>query len=149
MVWPAASNLLQDFRIVGRVLADRKENAGRALVRQRLQHRGRIERPRAVVERQHHFIIAQEIELLEVLETEARSARGVDLDDAGDAERIGICAGAFAGAGAGAGGRAPPSRRRGVLGGGGLRPGRACRTQRNRACKDQSCRNTHLVLPLP
>ena len=90
-------NLLEDFRIVGRVLADRKENAGRAFVRQRLQHRGRIDRPRAVVERQHHFMVAQEIELLEMLEAEARSARGVDFDDAGDAERIGIGASGFGG----------------------------------------------------
>ena len=83
-------NLFQDLRIVGRVLADRKENAGRALVRQRLQYRGRIDRPGAVVKRQHHFLVAQEIELLEVLETEPRSARGVDLDDAADPKRIRI-----------------------------------------------------------
>ena len=65
-------NLLDDFRIVGGVLADREEDAGGAFVRQRLQHRGRIQRPRAVVEGQHHFLVAQEIELLEMFEAEAR-----------------------------------------------------------------------------
>jgi hypothetical protein len=40
-------------------------------------------------------VVAQEIELLEVLEAEAGPARRVDLDDPGDAERIRIRAGGF------------------------------------------------------
>ncbi len=119
-------NLLQDLRIVGRVLADRKENAGRALLRQCLQHRGGVERPRAIVECQHHFLVAQEIELLEVFETESRSARGVDFDDARDPNRIGIGARHFRrGWGCcGDGGRRRLWGRR-ALGGRGLRPGHA------------------------
>ena len=92
-VWPAASNLLEDFRVVGRVLADREEHRRGAFVGQRLQHRRRVARPRAVVEGQHDFLVGQEIELLEMLEAETRSAGGVDFDHAADAERIGIGAG--------------------------------------------------------
>ena len=88
-------NLLENFGIIGRVLADRKENAGRAFLCQRLQDRGRVDRPRTIIEGQHHFMVAQEIELLEMLETETRSARGVDLNGAADPKRIGICAGGF------------------------------------------------------
>ena len=79
--------------MVGRVLADREEDAGRAFFRQRLQHGGRIDRPWAVVEGQHHFLVAQEVELLEMLEAESGAAGGVDLDGAADAERVGIVAG--------------------------------------------------------
>ena len=45
---------------------------------------------RAVVEGQHDLFRIEEVVGLVVLEAEARSARGVDLDDARDAERIGI-----------------------------------------------------------
>ena len=74
-------------------------------------------------------MVAQEIELLEVLEAEAGSARGVDFDDAGDAERIGIGAG---GLGGGRRWRREPARRAAsgaaggaaaAVGGCGLRPG--------------------------
>src|SRR5438874_9007160 len=92
-------NLLEDFRIIGRVLADRKENAGRAFVRQGLQDGGRIDWPRAVVERQHHFMVAQKIELLEMLETESWPARRVDFNDAADPKCIGISARRFGGGG--------------------------------------------------
>ena len=86
-------HLLEDFGIVGGVLADREEDAGGAFFRQRLQHRRRIHRPRTVVERQHHFLVAQEVELLEMLEAETGTAGRVDLDGAADAERVGIGAG--------------------------------------------------------
>ena len=143
-------HLLEDFGIVGGVLADREEDAGGAFLRQRLQDRGRIHRPRTVVERQHHFLVAQEVELLEMLEAETGTAGGVDLDGAADAERVRIVAG-----------RAGRDRRR-RRGRGRrclrreeprpwrvqrLRPRRARCQQRNRACKDQPCRNTHLVFP--
>ncbi len=117
-------NLLQDFRIIGRVLADRKEDTGRAFLRQRLQDRGRIDGPGAIVERQHHFMVAQEIELLEVLETKPRSARGVNFNDAGNPKRIGICARGFSG-GCGRRGSQRCLRGRRALGGRGLRPGYA------------------------
>ena len=142
-------HLLEDFGIVGGVLADREEDAGGAFFRQRLQHRRRIHRPRAVVERQHHFLVAQEVELLEMLEAETGTAGRVDLDGAADAERVRIVAGRTgrrrgAAAGAGAGAACGGSR---ALGGWRLRPRRARCQQRNRACKDQPCRNTHLVFP--
>ena len=86
-------HLLEDFGIVGGVLADREEDAGGAFLRQRLQDRRRIHRPRTVVERQHHFLVAQEVELLEMFEAETGTAGGVDLDGAADAERVGIVAG--------------------------------------------------------
>ena len=86
-------HLPEDFRIVGGVLADRKEDAVGAFVGERLQHGGRVHRPWAVVESQHDFLVAQEVKLLEMLEAEAGAAGGVDLDGAGDAERVGIVAG--------------------------------------------------------
>ena len=48
--------------------------------------------PRAVVEGQHHFVVAQEIVLLEVLEAEGRAARRVDFDDARQAHSAGLVA---------------------------------------------------------
>ena len=95
-------NLLEDFRMIGRVLADREEHRLGAFLGQRLQHRRRG-RPRAVVEGQHDFLLGQEVELLVLLEAEARSARGVDDDGAADAERIGIGASGFCGTGAAGG----------------------------------------------
>ena len=83
-------HLLENFRMIGGVLADREEHRLGAFVRQRLEHGRRIDRPRTVIEGQHDFLVGQKIELLEMLEAETGSARGVDLDDAADAERIGI-----------------------------------------------------------
>ena len=90
-------HLTQDLRMIGGVLADREEHRLGAFVGERLQHRGRVARPRTVVEGQHDFLRLEEIELLEMLEAEARSARGVDLDHAGDAERVRIGAGRLCG----------------------------------------------------
>ena len=146
-------HLLEDFRIIGRVLADREENRLGALLGQGLQHRGRIDRPRAVVERQHHFLVAQEIELLEMLEAETGAAGGVDFHDAADAQRVRVGASGFRGR---RGGRWCRGGSRGWRGSGGslrcrtswrrgLRPCCARCTQRNRARKDQTCRNTHLI----
>src|SRR3979411_2024854 len=102
-------DLLEDFRVIGRVFADGKENAARALICERLQHRRRIDRPRTVIERPPYFMVAQKIQLLEVLEAEARSAGGIDLNDAGDAERIGIGASSLGSGWPGRGPRGPPA----------------------------------------
>ena len=75
------------------MLADREEDAGGAFFRERLQHGGRVHRPRAVVEGQHHFLVAQEVEILEMLEAETGAAGRIDLDGAADTERVGIGAG--------------------------------------------------------
>jgi hypothetical protein len=48
--------------------------------------------PRAVVEGQHDFFVAQEIVLLEVLGPECRTAGGVDFDDTRQADGVGIVA---------------------------------------------------------
>jgi hypothetical protein len=85
-------NLLEDFRMIHGVLADREEQSLGAFVGKRLEHRGRG-RPWAIVEGQHHFLVGQEIELLVLQEAEAGAAGGVDHDGAADAERIGIGAG--------------------------------------------------------
>ena len=53
------------------MFADREEDAGGAFIGQRLQHRRRVVRPGAVIEGQHHLVVAQEVELLEMLEAEA------------------------------------------------------------------------------
>ena len=105
-------DLLEDFRMIGGVLADRKKQPFGAFVRQRLQH-GRRGRPRTVVEGQHDFLVGEEIELLGLQEAEAGAARGGDHAQAADAERIGIGAGRTRGLrsrdGRGRRGRSPPS----------------------------------------
>ncbi len=83
-------DLAENFRVIAGMLADRKEHRLGALVRQRLEHRGGVARPRTVIEGQHDFLVGEKIELLEIFETEAGSAGGVDLDDAADAERVRI-----------------------------------------------------------
>ena len=50
-------------------------------------------RPGTVVEGQHHFLVAQEIVLLEMLEAEARAAGGVDFDYARKAHAARLVAG--------------------------------------------------------
>src|SRR5258706_11450593 len=59
-------HLSQDFRMVGGMLADRKKHRFGALVGERLEYRGRIRRPRTVVEGQHDFLVGKKIELLEM-----------------------------------------------------------------------------------
>ena len=86
-------HLLQDFRVIGGVLADRKEGRPEALVGKRLEHRLGVVEPGAVVEGEHDLVVAQEIVVLEVLGAEARPSSGVDLDHAGNAHGIWIVAG--------------------------------------------------------
>src|SRR6266436_1431645 len=83
-------NLLGDFRIVGRVLAYFEEDAGGALIRQRLEHRRRVSRPWTVIESQHDLLVLEEVQFLEVLEAEAGTAGGVDFNGTSDAKGIGI-----------------------------------------------------------
>ena len=97
-------HLPQNFGMIGGVLADREEHRLGAFIGERLEHGGRIGRPRAVVECQHDFLVGQEVELLEMLEAEARSAGGVDFHHAADAQRIRIGAGGFPGCGVDRGG---------------------------------------------
>ncbi len=85
-------HLFGDFRMPGRVLADFEECGLQAFVGQRLEDGGRVRRPRAVVERQNDLFVAEEVVLLEVLEAEAGTAGGVDLDDAGETHAAGFIA---------------------------------------------------------
>ena len=82
-------HLLENFGVIGRMLADREEHGLGAFVGKRLEHGGRGG-PGTVVEGQHDFLVGQEVELLEMLKAEARAARGVDFNHAGDPERVGI-----------------------------------------------------------
>ena len=75
------------------VLADGEEQGLGALIRECLEDRRGVAGPWAVVEGQHHLVFAQEIVGLELLEAEAGPAGGIDLHNAGDAERIRIPAG--------------------------------------------------------
>ena len=50
----------------------------------------RVQRGDGIVEGQHHFLVLQEIELLEMLEAEAGASGRVDHDGAGHAECVGI-----------------------------------------------------------
>src|SRR5882757_2796167 len=81
------SDLLQDFRVVHCMLADRKEHRLGAFVRERFQHRRRVDGPGTIIEGQHHFLVLQEVVLLKMFEAETRSAGCVDLDNASNAER--------------------------------------------------------------
>ena len=113
--WPRGGDLLEDAGLVGGVLADREEDRARAMRRERVDDRHRALRPRAVVVGEHHFAGLEEVMLPEMLEAETRTAGGVDLDRARDAERIRIAgaglrppAAAFAGGDACADGRRLP-----------------------------------------
>ena len=64
------------------MLADLEECGFDAIVSESPQDCRGVLRPRAVVEGQHHFLIAKKIVLLEVFEAEAGAAGGVDLDNA-------------------------------------------------------------------
>ena len=70
-----------EFGMPDRVFADFKERRLETLIGQRLDDRRGVFRPRPVVESQHHFVLAQEIVLLEMLAAECGTAGRVDLDD--------------------------------------------------------------------
>jgi hypothetical protein len=72
------------------VQADREENRLRAVRGERGEHRRGVLRPGAVVEGEHDFAFAQEIMALEMLESEARTPGGVDLDHPCDPQSIGV-----------------------------------------------------------
>src|SRR5215469_18119455 len=74
------------------VLADLKKGCFDAIVFERLQHHRGVFGPRAVVEGQYDFFVAQEVVLLEVLGSECRTASGVDFDDARETDGVGIVA---------------------------------------------------------
>ena len=74
--------MLGDFGVPHRVLANLEERGLEAIVCERLEHRRRVVRPRAVVESQYNFLIVQEIVLFEMLEAEAGTTCGVDLNNA-------------------------------------------------------------------
>jgi hypothetical protein len=44
------------------MLADREEHRLGAFVGERLEHGGRVDRPRAVIEGQHDFLVGQKVE---------------------------------------------------------------------------------------
>ena len=83
-------NLLEDLGMPHGMFADGEEHGLGALRGQGFEHRRCIGRPRTVVERQHDFALAQEVVGLELGETKAWSAAGVDFNGAGDAKRLGI-----------------------------------------------------------
>ena len=101
---PGLGDVVQDVGIAGGDLADGEEDGLGALGIERGEDGRRAVGQRAVVERQHDLFRIEEVVHLVVLEAEAGAAGGVDLDDAGDAERIGIAGavGDFDGGGGGA-----------------------------------------------
>jgi hypothetical protein len=153
----AGRDLAENFRVVGGVLADGKERRLDAFVGQRLEHGGGG-RPGAVVEGQHHLVVAQEVVHLEMLESEAGSAGGVDFDGSGHAERVRIGAFGLRRASGGRGGsralgrrqrRNCGERRRGACGvRGPLRRGWASGRKRRRHKQNPRDRTTHETLPM-
>ena len=81
-------DLLQDLGMPGRMLADGEEDRLSAVLIERGEHGGGRAGPGAVVEGQHDLAVPEEIVLVEVLDTESRTAGGVDLDSADDADCI-------------------------------------------------------------
>src|SRR6516165_3902751 len=61
-------HLPQDLRVIRGMLADREECSPYALISQRLEH-GRGGHPRPVVKSEHDLVVAQEVELPEVLKS--------------------------------------------------------------------------------
>src|SRR5262249_15924321 len=83
-------HLLEDVGLVRRMQADREEDRLGAMTREGGEYLRRVVRPRTVSESEHVFAGAQEIHALEVFGAEPRAAGGVDLDHAGNAERVRI-----------------------------------------------------------
>src|SRR6185437_15237428 len=79
------------------VFTDREKHGLGALIGERLEHALGIARPRAIVESQHDLVVTQEVVGFEVLEAEARTASGIDLNRTLDAERVRIGAGDLSG----------------------------------------------------
>src|SRR5690606_33868467 len=83
---PAA--LAQLLREAQRALAQNEERGLGAVLVERVQDGGRERRMRTVVECQHDLAFLEEVMVAILEASEARPARGVDLDRAGHAERI-------------------------------------------------------------
>src|SRR5437016_5978727 len=89
---PGGGHLLEDAGLVGGMQADREEERLGAMGGERGEHRWGVLRPGAVVEGEHYLAFAQEIMALEMLESEAGPAGGVDFDHARNPQGIGIAA---------------------------------------------------------
>src|SRR5262245_44879680 len=89
---PGCGHLLEDARLVGGMQADREEDRLGAVRGEGGEHRRGVLRPWAVVEGEHHLAFAQEVVALEVLESEAGPAGGVDFDHTRDSQGVGIAA---------------------------------------------------------
>ena len=87
---PGSCHLLKDLGVIGGMQADGEEKRLGAVGGERREHRGGIFRPRPVVEREHRLAFPQEIVCLKLLKAETGATCRVDLDDAGDAECIGV-----------------------------------------------------------
>jgi hypothetical protein len=89
---PGCGHLLEDAGLVGGMQADREEDRLGAVCGEGGEHCRRVLRPRAVIEGEHHLAFAQEIMALEVLESKAGPAGGVDFDHTRNPQGIGIAA---------------------------------------------------------
>src|SRR5260370_38387913 len=87
---PGGCNLLKDAGLVGRMQADREEDRLGAVRSKRGEHGRRVLRPGAVVKGGHHLAFAPEVVRLEVLETEAGTARAIDLQSSRHADSVRI-----------------------------------------------------------
>src|SRR5207248_9381647 len=85
-----SSELFSQIGSPSRVFADLEERRLGAVVLQRLEHHRRVSRPRAIVEGQSDFLIAQEIILLEMLGSERRATSRIDRKYSREPERVGL-----------------------------------------------------------
>jgi len=83
-------DVANDLRQADRHFAEAEEDRLGALLVERIENGLGGPDLRTVVEGQHHLLVLQEVVSLVVLEAEAGTARRVDLDDAADAESVGI-----------------------------------------------------------
>ena len=87
---PGCGYLLEDAGLIRGMQADREEDRFGAVRGECGKHRLSVLRPGPIVEGQHHLTFAKEIMALEVLESEAGAAGGIDLDHTADPQSVGI-----------------------------------------------------------
>src|SRR5262245_40227056 len=83
-------DLPEDLRMVGCVFSDREERCLDAVACEGGEHRRRVVGPRTIIEGQHHLTGLEKVVALEVLEAEAGTTGGVNLNGAGQPEGVRI-----------------------------------------------------------
>ena len=81
-------HLMEDFRVIGRVLADREEGRPQALIGERFEHRLGVVEPGSVVEGEHDLAGAKRKRGGKLLAADPGRSRRVDGKNAARSQRI-------------------------------------------------------------